>query len=104
MNQYMTKMASSFLEELTEIEKQALLGDIGGMVTKGVGVLGRLGAKGAKKVTLPGLWRHGRMAYGRAGGGMAGLRAMSGAPIGQAAGTAALGGLAAYGGYKALGG
>jgi hypothetical protein len=104
MDQYTVKMASSFLEELSEIEKRAFVGGLGRMITGGVKILGRLGAKGAQKATLPGLWRHGRMAYGKAGGGWKGLKAMGAAPIGQAAGTAGLGGLAAYGGYKTVAG
>lgn len=105
MDEYTTKMATSFLDELSQIEKRAgPLGGLGRLVTGGIQTLGRLGAKGAKKVTLRGLHRHGSMAFRRAGGGLQGAKAYMKAPAGQALTTAGLGALSAYGGYKALGG
>ena len=101
-NQYMTKVATSFLEELTEIEKLSFLGGL----AKGFSVLGRLGAQGAKKVSIGGLARGGRAAYrkGAAGGGgvMGGLKGFARSAPGQAAGAASVGGLAGYGAYRGL--
>lgn len=81
-------------------ELQKIAG-IGSFLTGGIKTLGRLAGKGAQKVSLRGLHRHGSMAYRKAGGGLAGAKAYLGSPVGQAATTAGIGGLAGYGGYKA---
>lgn len=105
---YMTKMAASFLEELTAIEKQA--GPLN-FLAGGFKTLGRLGASGAQKSSVGGLRRLGRMAYGKgareaAAVGkspmMGGLKGLAQSQTGQALGAAGLTGLGAYGGYKAL--
>jgi hypothetical protein len=100
--EYMTKMGEAFLDELSEIEKKAFLGGL----AKGLGVLGRLGAEGSKKVSLKGLARGGRMAYRRGaaegGGVLGGLKGLAKSPTGQAIGAAGTLGLAGYGGLKML--
>ncbi|MCK4306558.1 MAG: hypothetical protein KAY24_20110 [Candidatus Eisenbacteria sp.] len=99
---YMTKVGEAFLNELTEIEKTAFVGTL----AKGFGVLGRLGAKGAKKVSLKGLARGGRTAYRRGaankGGMWGGIKGLAKSPAGAAAGAVGTLGLAGYGGVKAL--
>lgn len=101
---YMTKMATSFLEELSAIEKKGFAPL--GYLAKGFSTLGRLGAQGAQKVSLKGLGRAGGMAYrkGAAGGGgvLGGLKSLAGSPVGAAGAAAGLTGLGAYGGYRML--
>lgn len=109
--QYMTKMATSFLSELSEIEKRGFVGAGMRFLGSGFQTLGRLGASGAQGATLGGLHRLGRMAYGQgarqaAAAGknqlIGGLKGLAQSRTGQAIGAAGLTGLGAYGGYKAL--
>jgi hypothetical protein len=110
-NAYMTKMATAFLEELTEIEKKGFIGPAAKFLGGGFKTLGRLGATGAQKASVGGLHRLGRMAYGKgareaAAAGksqlLGGLKGLAQSQTGQALGAAGLTGLGAYGGYKAL--
>lgn len=123
--QYMTKMATSFLEELLEIEKKGFaplrflgggLKQLGGALTKtvapevaekGLGMASRLGGPGA--VRAGGLGKHIQQIYGagakkatEAGksGLMGGMGALARSRYGQMAGAAAVPIAAGYGLHK----
>ena len=109
--EYMTKMATAFLDELSEIEKQgfAPLRALG----QGFRTLGRLGTQGAQKVTMRGLARGGRMAFGRGARAaeaagknrfLGGVKGFMGSPTGHALGAAGLTGLGMYGAYRGVAG
>lgn len=106
---YMTKVATGFLNELSEIQKKAgLVSGLGSMLTKGVRGFGAA-AKGGRKVLgegghLASIKKMYAQGAGKSGSMAGGLKRLAKSPYGAMAGTAGLGGLAGYGGYKALGG
>lgn len=102
---YMTKMATSFLEELTEIEKAGgIIGTAANFLSKGFGALGGLAQKGGlQRLKDVGTAAYRKGAAGQ-GGVLGGIKGFMGSGAGQAATAAGLTGLGAYGGYKALGG
>ena len=103
---YMTKMATSFLEELSAIEKQAqgIIGTAGKFLSRGFGALGGLAEKGGlQRLKNVGVSAYQKGAAGK-GGVLGGVKGFMGSQAGQAATAAGLTGLGAYGGYKALGG
>ena len=121
-NQYMTKMATSFLEELTEIEKKGFaplrfLASGARHIGKGLsrvgkgggGFLGTIGGKGAKRAG--GIGAHVKQIYGSGakkigkggtpGGTIGGLGALGRSRYGQMAGAAAVP-VAGYEAYKGI--
>jgi len=126
--EYMTKMATSFLSELSEIEKNALasgalrflgsgLGHLTKAVTKkvpmamsrGGAMASRIGGGGAVRAggTIPHMkqiWGAGAATAGKRGGSqfMGGLKALGKSRYGQMAGTLAVPVAAGYGASKLL--
>jgi hypothetical protein len=118
---YMTKMATSFVNELGAIQKEAgimsALGAIPSMLSRGGGALrswaGQARRQGVGKMlqsrgkSISRLYQQGAQAAGKGGapaGWWGGVKQVARSPYGAAAGTLGLGGLAATGGYKVLGG
>lgn len=116
--QYMTKMATSFLEELTEIEKQAGIGSFlmsgARRVGKGLmnigkpgGVMGAIGGAGAQRAGgvmphMKQIWGAGAAKAAKGGGSefMGGLGALARSRYGQVGGALAVPLAAGYGVHK----
>jgi hypothetical protein len=117
MDQYMTKMATSFLEELQEIEKVSFaplkfigrgMSGLGKVLTKKA-PLGGVGAQRAggvlphmKKIWGAGAQRAGRAGAGQAGQAWGGLKQLAGSRYGRMASAVAAPAAVGYGAHKMM--